>query len=173
MNQDERRRNWWPPSWYKEGLWYKISFLTLLRIASMSHVTTPNRTTEKHERVGSDVCPQARIEISRGLLPAYMQTAAGFLAGVDPLAAGFVRRSRKFARGTHRTFWSSDGLSFPVMATNRHLATRIRLLLYPQDRTFRGPCWTSVVDPKRSFGRRSSKARSDASSNAGIVFDLL
>jgi len=31
---------------------------------------------------------------------------------------------------------------------NRHAAARNRLLLYPQKRTFRGPRWTSVVDPK-------------------------
>ncbi len=42
-------------------------------------------------------------------------------------------------------------LSSPVMATSRHPATRNRCLLYLQLRTFRSPCWTSVVDPKRSF----------------------
>ena len=32
-----------------------------------------------------------------------------------------------------------------------HTAARNRLLLCPRLRTFRGPCWTSVVDPKRTF----------------------
>ncbi len=35
----------------------------------------------------------------------------------------------------------------PFLAMNRHPAARNRLLLYPQNRTFRSPCWTSVRDP--------------------------
>ena len=35
-----------------------------------------------------------------------------------------------------------------LMATSRHPVARNRSLLYPQNRTFRDPCWTSVRDPK-------------------------
>ncbi len=35
-----------------------------------------------------------------------------------------------------------------LMATSRHSVAQNRLLLYPQQRTFRGPRWTSGFDPK-------------------------
>ncbi len=40
----------------------------------------------------------------------------------------------------------------PVLAISRHAATRNRCPLYPQQRTFRGPSWTSAFDPKETFG---------------------
>ncbi len=41
--------------------------------------------------------------------------------------------------------------SRPHMATSRHPVARIRLPLDPQQRTFRGPRWTSAFDPKETF----------------------
>jgi len=39
------------------------------------------------------------------------------------------------------------------MATSRHPAARNQLPLFPQQATFRGPCGTSVRDPKQpKFG---------------------
>ncbi len=35
---------------------------------------------------------------------------------------------------------------------NRHPVARNRLLLYPQQRTFQGPRWTSGYDPKATLG---------------------
>ncbi len=39
----------------------------------------------------------------------------------------------------------------PLVAMNRHPVARNRSPLYPQKRTFRGPRWTSVVDPKPTY----------------------
>ena len=41
--------------------------------------------------------------------------------------------------------------SVEVAATSRHSVAQNRLPLYPRKRTFRGPRWTSVVDPQRKF----------------------
>ncbi len=76
----------------------------------------------------------------------------------------YGQRPKISAASTGRTHGSTDQLcitvknplptgSRPHMATSRHSVAQNRLPLHPQQRTFRGPRWTSAFDPKATFDK--------------------
>ncbi len=62
--------------------------------------------------------------------------------------------SRIAARYWRSLFWYRES---PLMATSRHSVAQNRLPLCPQQRTFRGPRWTSGYDPQATFMDRARR----------------
>ncbi len=61
------------------------------------------------------------------------------------------------------------GFECPLLATSGHVERREESPLYPQLRTFRGPRWTSVVDPTRTFRIRLANRHEPKTNGAGMV----